>query len=149
MIRCGERHSTKFCVKEMKGKPFTFYFLKSKAKKKAVFSKIVARRMIFLWKILVSSFKVNVYSLSFMLKSKPWSSGNVKQEVSTRNWTYELPHELPNNLGLMILENEERLRIFTWLFNDLMTRGFDLVVHGFELVTRGFKLALFDFNSCF
>ena len=33
---------------------------------------------------------------------------------------YELSHKLLNNLGLMILENEERLRLFTWVFTDLM-----------------------------
>ena len=33
---------------------------------------------------------------------------------------YELPHELPSNLGLMILGNKEFLRLFTWVFVDLM-----------------------------
>ena len=33
---------------------------------------------------------------------------------------YELPHELPNYLGLMVLGNEELLRLFTWVFIDLM-----------------------------
>ena len=75
---------------------------------------------------------------------------------------YELSHELPNN-GLMILENEELLRLFAWVFIDLMIRGFELVARGFELVTcgfepvtrglelvtRGFDLALLNFNACF
>ena len=65
--------------------------------------------------------------------------GNAKQEIITRNWTYELPHELPNNLGLKILGNEELLRVFTWFFIDLLIRGFEVVTRGFELVTRGFK----------
>ena len=78
-------------------------------------------------------------------------------------WTYELPHELPNNLGLKILGNEELLRLFTSVFIDLMirgfelvsrgfglvTRGFELVTCGFELVTRGFELAHFNLSSCF
>ena len=37
------------------------------------------------------------------------SSGNVKQQIITRNWTHKLPHKLPNNLGLMIVGNEELL----------------------------------------
>ena len=71
-------------------------------------------------------------------------------------WTYELPHELPNNLGLKILGGEELLRLFTRVFIDLMisecdlvTYGFELVTREFELVTRGFELALLSFNSCF
>ena len=35
------------------------------------------------------------------------SSGNSKQEIITRNWTHKLPHKLPNNLGLMVVRNEE------------------------------------------
>ena len=64
--------------------------------------------------------------------------------------------KLPNNLGLKMYGKEELLRLFTWVFIDLMIRGFDLVTygfelvtHGFELVTRVFELALFNFNSCF
>ena len=37
------------------------------------------------------------------------SSGQVKQEIITRNWTHKLPHKLPNNLGLMVVGNEEPL----------------------------------------
>ena len=37
------------------------------------------------------------------------SSGNVKQQIITRNWTHKLSHKLPNNLGLMIVGNEELL----------------------------------------
>ena len=33
---------------------------------------------------------------------------------------YEFPHEWPNNLEHMILENEELLRLFTSVFIDLM-----------------------------
>ena len=83
---------------------------------------------------------------------------------------YELPHELSNNVGLMILGYEELLGLFTWVFIDLMIRGFalgirvfklvirrfELVTGGFKLVTRGFEFAirrfeplLLDFNSCF
>ena len=40
------------------------------------------------------------------------SSGNLKQDIITRNWTYKFPHKLPNNLGLMVLGNEELLRLF-------------------------------------
>ena len=49
----------------------------------------------------------------------------------------ELPHELLNNLGFMILQYEELLRLLTWVFIDLMIRGLELVTRGFELVTRG------------
>ena len=33
----------------------------------------------------------------------------------------------PNNLGFIILGDEEILRLFTWLFIDLMIRGFAFV----------------------
>ena len=39
-------------------------------------------------------------------------SGNIKQEIITRRGTYKLPHKLPNNLALMVLGNEELLRLF-------------------------------------
>ena len=37
------------------------------------------------------------------------SSGNLKQENNTKNRTHKLPHKLPNNLGLMVVGNEELL----------------------------------------
>ena len=37
------------------------------------------------------------------------SSGNVKQEIITKNWTHKLPHKLPNNLELMVIGNEKLL----------------------------------------
>ena len=46
------------------------------------------------------------------------SSENVKQIINTRNWTYDLPHKLPNNLGLMVLGNEKLLKLFNWLLNS-------------------------------
>ena len=56
----------------------------------------------------------------------------------------------------IILGNDSILRLFTWVFIDLMIRGFELVIsrfelvnHGFQLVTRGFELAFLSFNSCF
>ena len=73
----------------------------------------------------------------------------LKQEIITRNWTYELPHEFTNNLGLKISGDEELLRLFTWVFIDLMIHGFELVTRRFELVPRGFALAILNFNSCF
>ena len=45
-------------------------------------------------------------------------SGNVKNEIITRDWTYKLPHILSNNLGLMVLGNEEILRLFNWFLNS-------------------------------
>ena len=48
---------------------------------------------------------------------------------------------MPNNLGVKILGNEELLRLFTWVFIDLIIRGFALVTRGFELLTRAFKLS--------
>ena len=53
---------------------------------------------------------------------------------------YELPHKLVNNLGLMILRNEELLSLFTGVFIDLMMREF-------ELVARILNLQLNDLNS--
>ena len=43
------------------------------------------------------------------------SSGNVKQDIITRNWTYKFPHKFPNNLGLIVLGNVKLLRLFIWL----------------------------------
>ena len=37
------------------------------------------------------------------------SSGNIKQEIITIKWTHKLPHKLPNNLGFMVVGNEELL----------------------------------------
>ena len=53
-------------------------------------------------------------------------------------------------------ENEELLRLFTWVFIDLMigfelaTRGFELVTRRFELVTSGFELVTrgFELVTC-
>ena len=63
-----QRHNINFCVKEMKEKSSTFCLPKLKAKKKANFSKIIGGWVTFLWRILVFSFKVNLYLLSFLLK---------------------------------------------------------------------------------
>ena len=37
------------------------------------------------------------------------SSGNLKQEIITRNWTHQVPYKLPNTLGLTVVGNEELL----------------------------------------
>ena len=47
-------------------------------------------------------------------------------------------YELPNNLRLMILGNEVLLKLFTWVFIDLINYW-----------TRGFDLTILNFNSCF
>ena len=81
-----------------------------------------------------------------------------------------MPDKLSNNLGVIILGNEEFLGLLTQVFIDLMicgfqlvtrgfelvscrfelvTRGFELVARGFELVTGGFEFALLNFNSYF
>ena len=92
-----QRHNTKICVKEMKEKFVTFTkgwskFLVNKQGK--------------------ATFSVENFGLFFQ------GSGKVKQEIITRNWTYELPHKFPNNLGFIVLENEEILRLFNWLLNS-------------------------------
>ena len=58
--------------------------------------------------------------------------------------------------SLKILGNEELLKLFAWVFTDLMIREFEplttgaeLVTRGFELVTRGLELAFLNFNSGF
>ena len=51
---------------------------------------------------------------------------------------------MPSSLGLMVLGNEELLRLFNLMILELgfelVTREFELVTLGFELVTRGFEL---------
>ena len=130
----------------MKEKSVTFCFLKLKPKEKPNFFKIIGRGWLFCGK-----FWSLLSKLMFTHSDSCWK------------WTYELPHELRNNLGLTILRNEELLRLLTWVFIDLMIRGLELVTRGFELVncglelvtrgfellTRGFELALLNFNSCF
>ena len=37
------------------------------------------------------------------------SSGNLKQEIITRNWTHKVPHKLPNTLAPMVRGNEDLL----------------------------------------
>ena len=146
----------------MDEKSVTFCFLKLKAKEKVNFSKIIGGRWHF-----CGEFRSPLSKLMSIHSTFCWScsmgSGNVKQDIITRSWQYELPHELPNNLGLMILGNEKLLRLFSWVFIDLMIRGFELVTRGFELVTHafvlvtrgfelvtcGFELALLNFRSCF
>ena len=46
------------------------------------------------------------------------SGGSVKQDIIARNWTCKLSQKLPNSLGLMVLGNEELLRMFNWLLNS-------------------------------
>ena len=47
---------------------------------------------------------------------------------------------MPHELRLMILGNDKVLRLFTWVFIDLVIRGIKVVTRGFELVTRGFEI---------
>ena len=56
----------------MEEKSVTFCFLKLKAKEKADFSNIIWGRVTFLWRIQVSSFKVNVYSLNSAVAMEWW-----------------------------------------------------------------------------
>ena len=62
-------------------------------KEKANFSKINGE----------SDFSVENLGLFFQ------SSGNVKQEIITTNWTHKLPHKLPNSLGHIVVGYEELL----------------------------------------
>ena len=50
------------------------------------------------------------------------------------------------NLRQTILRNEGLLSLLTWVFIDLMIRGFELVTCRFELVTRGFELVTRGFE---
>ena len=125
----------------MDEKSVTFCFLKLEAKEKVNFSKIIGGRWHFCGEFRSPLSKL-MSTHSIFCWSRSMGSGNVKQDIITRSWPYELPHELPNNLGLMILGNEELLRQFTKVFIDLM-------ICRFELVTRGFEFALLNFNSCF
>ena len=58
-----------------------------------------------------------------------------------------LLHELPNNLGFVILENEELVWLFAWIFIDVIICEFELVTCRFEIAllnwisTRAFKLS--------
>ena len=158
----------------MKEKSVTFCFLKLKAKEKANFSKIIGEGWLFCGKFRSLLSKLMFYH-SCSCRSR--SHGVVETRDYHQNWTYNLPHELPNNLGLTILRNEKVLRQLTWVFIDLMIRGFELVTRGFglvicgfefatrglelvtrrlelvtlgfELVIRGFELALLNSNLCF
>ena len=108
-------------------------------------------------KLGLSSFKVRVHSHRFLLKRLPWNSGKVKHEIISKNWTDELPHELPNDLRLKIFGNEEIVRLFTlfssfkWFLNPWIWTGNSWIwTHNFE-----FQLVLLSFqlvnthNSCF
>ena len=73
--------------------------------------------------------------------------GTGKYEIITRNWPYELSHELQNDLRLKIFGNLKAVYLsFHWFDNSwthgfgLVTRRFELVTRRFELVTRGFEL---------
>ena len=53
---------------------------------------------------------------------------------------------MSNNLGIMILGNEEILMRFNRVFIDLMIRGSELVTQGFELAPYEFQLRLLSFQ---
>ena len=57
-----------------------------------------------------------------------------------------MPHELPNDLRFKILGNEEILKLFIWVFIELVTRGFEHVTRGFKLVTCVFELVTHEFE---
>ena len=114
---------------------------------------------------LVSSFKVNTYSHYFLLKPQPWSSGKVKREIITTNWTDESRIAKPlktydlrkwANFNAVYLSfhwlNDSRTRGFKFITRglELISRVFELVARGLELITHGFKLVTreFEFGSC-
>ena len=89
-----------------------------------------------------------------------WSRSYEVVETKTKDYHQKL------NLwvaSLKILGNEELLRLFAWVFTDLMIREFELltlafelvtrelelVTRGFELVTCGLKLTFLNINSGF
>ena len=76
------------CVKKMKEKPVTF----TKGKSKFLQNQQGE-----------GDFSAENLGLFFQ------SSGKVKREIITRNWTHTLPQKLPNNLGLMVVGNEQIL----------------------------------------
>ena len=90
---------------------------------------------------LVSSFKVNTYSHFFLLKPQPWSSGKVKREIITTNWTDESRIAKPlKTYDLRKWANFNAVYLsFHWL-NDSRTREFELVTRGFKFITRGLEL---------
>ena len=130
----------------MKEKSVTFFSSYIKNKIKSKFIQNLQGESDFSEENLGLSFKVNVYSFSFPLKPYPWCSRKVKQEIIIRNWTYQLRHNLPNNLGLMIFRNRQPLRLFTWVFIDLMIRGFELATRRFELTLLKFQIVLLNFQ---
>ena len=84
-----------------------------------------------------------------MLKIEKKNLGNFPKEYLGRFFQSLCLFTQPNNIGFIILGNEEILRLFIAVFISLMIRGFELVTHRFELVTHGFELALSNFKSCF
>ena len=66
-----------------------------------------------------------------------WSHSQGGVETKTKDYHQKLNFWVTS---LKILGNEELLKLFAWVFTDLMIREFELLTSGFELVTRGFEL---------
>ena len=91
-----------------------------------------------------------------MLKPYSWSSRDVLQNIITRNWTHELPHEFTsflNNLGPMILGSTFYLDALTyclldfslieWFLNwSIWTCNFWISSHNSWVWTRTFEFQL-------
>ena len=110
--------STKFCVKGVK-ENLSFCFLKSKAKKKANFSKIIRGRRLF-----CGEFRSILSKLMFTHSVSCWCrSHGVVEMFVTRKYCYQKLNvrvASRNAEQFMILGNEELLNLFTWVFIDLM-----------------------------
>ena len=144
-------HSTKFCVKDLKDKSITFCFLKLKAKKKAIFSKMIGGRLTFCGK-----FRSHFSKLMF--------THQLLAEVVAMEWWKRKTRDYHQKLNVRVASRiAEQIRTnnlkkwgtfkvaylnFHW-FNDsliwtgnswIWTRTFE-----FQLVLLSFQLVLLNF----
>ena len=124
----------------MKEKRVTFCFIKLNVSPKSLREEwILCAKVGSLLSKLIFSHYASHWSRSHEIVKK------IKHEIITKNWTYEMPHELPSDLGLWKWGVLKVVYLsFHWL-NDSWTRRFELVTHKLEPVTHEFEIV--DLNS--
>ena len=56
-------------------------------------------------KIIADNHGHNIFRIFDVLPNFPFTTSETKRVISNKHGTYELPHELPNDLRLRILKN--------------------------------------------
>ena len=91
-------------------------------------------------KVFCGKFTSLLSKLTFTHPASCWSHSQKIRKTKTLSPETErtIASRIAELLRLMVFRNEELLKLFTWVFTDLMIRGFELITCRFELVTRKF-----------